>query len=192
MDTVFQYITSLQGCTTLPNTLDHSGRTHLSGVNARPRKIDTSQPYLGSTESSPPVYILSTPGSGPIARSTPRRCAQGDTSNTSAWMARSGPATMLNWTSDKALADTMTLRPITIHAWWLVCKGQRPTQNKYPNHSVLLACGDEQRLTIECEPVAPSHGLTASAQNARSCHIIILRVLSGPAQLSPRSQVKSM
>ena len=57
-------------------------------------------------------------------------------------------AALLNWTSDKALADTTTSRPITILAWWLVPKGQRPTQNKYPNHSVLLACRDEQRLTI--------------------------------------------
>ena len=62
-DTIFEYITSLQGCTTLPNTLDHSGRTHLSMVNARPWKINTSQPYLGLAERSPPVYILSTPGS---------------------------------------------------------------------------------------------------------------------------------
>ena len=59
------------------NTLDHSGRTHLSRVNARPRKINMSQPYLGSAERSPPVYILSTPGSGPIARCTPDCCAQG-------------------------------------------------------------------------------------------------------------------
>ena len=79
MDTVLEYITSLQGCTTLPNMLDHSGRTHLSGVNARPRKINTSQPDLGSAERSPPVYILSTPGSGPIARCTPDRYVQGDT-----------------------------------------------------------------------------------------------------------------
>ena len=71
--------------------------------------------------------------------------------------------TMLNWTSDKASADTATSRPITILAWWLVRKGQRPTQNKYPNHSVLLACGDEQRLTIESDPVAPSRGLTTRA-----------------------------
>ena len=163
MDTVFEYISSLQGCTTLPNTLDHSGRTHLSGVNARPRKINTSQPDLGSAERSPPVYILSTPGSEPIARCTPGRCAQGNTSTTSAWMARSGPDTMLNWTSDKASADTTTSRTITILVWWLVRKGQRPTQNKYPNHSVLLACGDEQRLTIESDPIAPSRGLTTRA-----------------------------
>ena len=77
VDTVFEYITSLQACTTLPNTLDHSGRTHLSGVNARPWKINTSQPDLGLAERSPPVYILSTPGSGPIARCTPDRCIQG-------------------------------------------------------------------------------------------------------------------
>ena len=142
-------------------------RSHLAAHtflgHARPRKINTSQPYLGSAERSPPVYILSTPGSGPIARCTPGRCEQGDTSTTSAWMARSGPATMLSWTSDKALADTTTSRPITILAWWLVRKGQRPTENKYPNHSVLLACGDEQRLTIESDPVAPSRGLTTRA-----------------------------
>ena len=77
MDTVFEYISSLQGCTTLPNTLDHSGRRHLSGVNARPWNINTSQPYLGSAERSPPVYILSTPGSGPIARCTPGLYVQG-------------------------------------------------------------------------------------------------------------------
>ena len=63
MDTVFEYISSLQGSTTLPNTLDHSSRTHLSGVNDRPPKINTSQPYLGLAERSPSVYILSTPGS---------------------------------------------------------------------------------------------------------------------------------
>ena len=51
------------GCTTLPNTLDHSSRTHVSRVNARPRKINMSQTYLGSAERSPLVYILSTPGS---------------------------------------------------------------------------------------------------------------------------------
>ena len=90
VDTVFEYITSLYWCTTLPNTLDHSGRTHLSGVNARPRKINTSQPYLGSAERSPPVYILSTPGSGPIARCTPDRCAQGDTGQ-------------LHWGADQAV-----------------------------------------------------------------------------------------
>ena len=63
MDTAIKRQSSLQGCTTFSNTLDHSGRTHLSGVNARPRKINMSQPYLGSAERSPPVYILSTPGS---------------------------------------------------------------------------------------------------------------------------------
>ena len=46
---------------------------------------------------------------------------------------RPGRAAILNWTSDKASADTATSRPITILAWWLVRKGQRPTQNKYPN-----------------------------------------------------------
>ena len=117
-------------------------------VNAQPQKINTSQSYLGSAERSPAVYLLSTSGSGPIARSTPGRCAQGDSSTTSAWMALSGPATMLNWTSDKASADIAMPRPITILTWWLVRKGQRPTQNKYPKHSVLLDCGDEQRLKI--------------------------------------------
>ena len=77
MDTVFEYMSSLQGCTMLPNTLDHFGRTHLSGVNARPRKINTSQPYLGSTERSPPVYILCAQGSCPIAHCTPARCVRG-------------------------------------------------------------------------------------------------------------------
>ena len=96
-------------------------------------------------------------------------------------------ATLPNWTSDNASADTATSRPITILTWWLVRKGQRPTQNKYPNHGVLLACGDEQRLTIECDPVAPSRGLTTRAQNARPCHVIILRVLSWAARLPPRS-----
>ena len=148
MDTVFEYISSLQGCTMLPNTLDHSGRTHLSGVNARPRKINTSQPYLGSAERSPPVYLLSTPGSGPIARCTPSHCEQGGPGSTTTGWCRPSRAALLNWTSDKASADTATSRPISILAWWLVRKGQRPTQNKYPNHSVLLACGDEQRLTI--------------------------------------------
>ena len=89
-DTVFEYISSLQGCTMFSNTLDHSGRTHLSGVNARPRKINTSQPYLGSAERSPPVYILSTPGSGPIARCTPDRCVHGDTGH-------------LHWGADQAV-----------------------------------------------------------------------------------------
>ena len=130
---VFEYISSLQGCTTLPNTLDHSGRTHLSGVNTRPRKINTSQPYLGSAERSPPVYILSTPGSGPIARCTLGRCVEGGYQHRLGWPSRSDRATMLKWTSDKASADTATSRPITILAWWLVRKGQRPTQNKYPN-----------------------------------------------------------
>ena len=92
--------------------------------------------------------------------------------------------TMLNWTTDKASADTATSRPITILASWLVCKGQRPTQHKYPNHSVLLACGDEQRLAIESDPVAPSRGLTTRAQNAWSCHVENLLVLYGPARLS--------
>ena len=64
VDTTINRESSLQGCTTLPNTLNHSGRTHLSRVNAHPRKINTSQPYLGSAERSPPVYILSTPGFG--------------------------------------------------------------------------------------------------------------------------------
>ena len=91
VDTVFKYMSSLQGCTTLPNTLDHSGRTHLSGVNARPRKINTSQPYLGLAERSPPVYILSTPGSGPIARSTPGRYMQGG-SRLHLYMDGAGPA----------------------------------------------------------------------------------------------------
>ena len=61
-------------------------------------------------------------------------------------------AALLNWTSDKASADTTMPRPITILAWWLVRKVQRPTQNKYPNHSVLLACGDEQTLKIDVTP----------------------------------------
>ena len=50
-----------------------AGHTFLG--HARPRKINTSHPDLGSTERSLPVYILSTPGSGPIARCTPDRCA---------------------------------------------------------------------------------------------------------------------
>ena len=69
------------------NTLDHSGRTHLSGVNARPRKINTSQPYLGSAERSPQDYIISTPGSEPIAYCTPVIVQQAGTSTTSYWMA---------------------------------------------------------------------------------------------------------
>ena len=36
---------------------------------------------------------------------------------------RPGRAAMLNWTCDKASADTTTSRPITILAWWLVHKG---------------------------------------------------------------------
>ena len=38
-----------------------AGHTFLG--HARPQKINTSQPYLGSAERSPPVYILSAPGS---------------------------------------------------------------------------------------------------------------------------------
>ena len=142
MDTVFEYITSLQGCTTLPNTLDHVSRTLLSRVNARPRKINMSQPYLGSAERSPLVYLLSTLGSGPIARCTPGRYAQGEFQRRLGWPARSDRVAMLNWTSDKASADTVTSRPITILVSWLVRKGQRLAQNKYPNLLVHLGLAE--------------------------------------------------
>src|SRR3989337_932495 len=36
--------------------------------------------------------------------------------------------------------------------WWLVLSGQRPARIRYPNHSGLGACGNEQRLTIDVTP----------------------------------------
>ena len=130
MDTVFEYISSLQGCTTLPNTLEHSGRTHFPGsCPASEDQHVAALPRL--SREVPAVYILSAPGSWAhrplhsgslrVGRTRLPGCR------------RPCRATMLNWTSDKALADTTTSRPITILAWWLVRKGQRLTQNKYPN-----------------------------------------------------------
>ena len=149
----------------IPNTLDHSGRTHLSGVNARPWKINTSQPYLGSVERSPSVYLLSTPGSGPIARCTPSCCEQGGPSSTTTGWCRPSRAALLNWTSDKASGYTTTSRPISILAWWLVCKYQRPTQNKYPN--LLVHWGLTETSRDSRSKVTPSPRLVDLRQGPR-------------------------
>ena len=54
-------------------------------------------------------------------------------------------AALLNWTSDNASAETAMSRPITILAWCLVLKGQRPTQNKYPNLLVHWGLAERSR-----------------------------------------------
>ena len=55
--------------------LTPAGHTFLG--HARPWPNNTPQPDLGLAKRSPSVYILSTPGFGPIARCTPGHCVQG-------------------------------------------------------------------------------------------------------------------
>ena len=141
MDTVFEYISSLQGCTTLPNALDHSGRTHFPG--SCPASEDQHVAALPRLSREVPAGLHPKHSGDWAHRPLYSRSLHAGRSRPPPLGHRPGHAAMLNWTSDKASADTATSRPITILTWWLVHKGQRPTQNKYPNHSVLLACGDE-------------------------------------------------
>ena len=126
------------------------------------RSTRRSLPRL-STE-VPPVYILSTPGSWAHRRCTSGRCEQGGYQHRLGWPARSDHAALLNWTSDKASADTATSKPISILAWWLVRQGQRLTQNKYPK--LLVHWGSRKRAETH-DKVTPSPRLMDLRQGHR-------------------------
>jgi hypothetical protein len=143
-----------RGAPTYPTRSINSGRTHFLG--SCPASADRHVVALPrfNGEASTPVYTLSAQGSwahrplhscalhgrlGPdLAPVYTRRLSR----STRACAAQS-------LTSEELRLTHTTPSTHIIPAWWLVQKGQMPTQITYPNPiSVLGARGDKQRSTI--------------------------------------------